>query len=324
MVDATPLLPGLSAVQGKAIVARFDGGRLSSQGGLLALREIERRLGLADRLATCLKDPRAPEKVVHRLAEIIRFRMLMIAAGYEDGNDADALRDDPMFKLALDRLPSGQELCSQSTISRLENLPDIRALLRLGRALIEQYCGSFRQVPKRIVLDIDDTFDRVHGEQQLRLFNAYHDDYGFQPIVVFDGEGRFVTALLRPGKRPGGEPHQGLEKPPRRRPNLLPRGRGQSVPPVSARRRLLAVVVDAPPDAAALRLARHAVRHLAAAPVETRRPRRRTEKAGQDPPAIERPRSSDLRHAARPPAPPDHLKTGACAPSAFPQPPTPT
>ena len=204
MVDATPRLPGLSAVQGKAIVARFDGGRLSSEGGLLALREIERRLGLADRLASCLKDPRAPERVEHRLAEIIRFRMLMIAAGYEDGNDADALRGDPMFKLALDRLPSDEELCSQSTISRLENLPDIRALLRLGRALIEQYCGSFRQVPKRIVLDIDDTFDRVHGEQQLRLFNAYHDDYGFQPIVVFDGEGRFVTALLRPGKRPGG------------------------------------------------------------------------------------------------------------------------
>ena len=204
MVDATPLLPGLSPVQGKAIVARFDGRRLSSEGGLLALREIERRLGVADRLAGCLTDPRAPERVEHRLAEIIRFRMLMIAGGYEDGNDADALRRDAMFKLALDRLPSDDELCSQSTISRLENLPDVRALLRLGRALIEQYCASFRQVPKRIILDVDDTFDRVHGAQQLRLFNAYHDDYGFQPIVVFDGEGRFVTALLRPGKRPGG------------------------------------------------------------------------------------------------------------------------
>jgi Transposase DDE domain group 1 len=204
MVDATPFLPGLSPVQGKAVVARFDGGRLSSEGGLLVLREIERRLGVADRLAACLKDPRMPEKVVHRMAEIIRFRMLMIAAGYEDGNDADTLRRDPMFKLALDRLPSGEDLCSQSTISRLENLPDRRALLRLGRALVDQYCGSFRAVPKRIVLDIDDTFDRVHGAQQLRLFNAYHDDYGFQPIVVFDGEGRFVTAVLRPGKRPSG------------------------------------------------------------------------------------------------------------------------
>jgi hypothetical protein len=210
MVDSTPLLPGLSPVHGKVIVARFDGGRLSSEGGLLALREIERRLGVADRLAGCLTDPRAPEKVVHRLAEIIRFRMLMIAAGYEDGNDADALRRDPMFKLALDRLPSDDELCSQSTISRLENLPDVRALLRLGRALIEQYCASFRQVPKRIILDVDDTFDRVHGEQQLRLFNAYHDDYGFQPIVVFDGEGRFVTALLRPGRRPGGREIRGF------------------------------------------------------------------------------------------------------------------
>jgi Transposase DDE domain group 1 len=204
MVDATPFLPGLSPVQGKAVVARFDGGRLSSEGGLLALREIECRLGIADRFAACVKDPRTPEKVVHRLAEIIRFRLLMIAAGYEDGNDADALRTDPMFKLALDRLPSGEDLCSQSTISRLENLPDTRALLRLGRALVEQYCGSFRAVPKRIVLDIDDTFDRVHGGQQLRLFNAHYGDYGFQPIVVFDGEGRFVTALLRSGKRPSG------------------------------------------------------------------------------------------------------------------------
>jgi hypothetical protein len=210
MVDVTPFLPGLSPVQGKAVVARFDGGRLSSEGGLLALREIERRLGLADRLAACLKDPRMPEKVVHRLAEIIRFRTLMIAAGYEDGNDADTLRGDPMFKLALDRLPSGEELCSQSTISRLENLPDVRALLRLGRALVEQYCSSFRAMPRRIVLDIDDTFDRVHGGQQLRLFNAYYDDYGFQPIVVFDNEGRFVTAMLRPGKRPSGPEIRGF------------------------------------------------------------------------------------------------------------------
>ena len=210
MVDSTPFLPGLSPVQGKAIIARFDGGRLSSEGGLLALREVERRLGLADRLADCLKDPRAPERVVHRLAEIIRFRMLMIAAGYEDGNDADSLRGDPMFKLALDRLPGGEELCSQPTISRLENLPDKRALLRLGRALVEQYCASFRQVPRRIVLDIDDTFDRVHGSQQLCLFNAFYDDYGFEPIVVFDGEGRFVTALLRPGKRPSGPEIRGF------------------------------------------------------------------------------------------------------------------
>ena len=131
---------------------------------------------------------------MHPVADIIRFRMLMIAAGYEDGNDATGLRTDPLFKLALERRPSDRDLCSQSTISRLENLPDVRTLLRLGRALVDVYCGSFRQVPRRIVLDIDDTFDAVHGGQQLRLFNAHYDEYGFQPIVVFDAEGRFVTA----------------------------------------------------------------------------------------------------------------------------------
>ncbi len=197
-VEPTPPLPGLSPVAGKPLIARFDGGQLSSDGGLLALREVERRLGLAERLAACLDDPRAPERVRHGVAAILRFRMLMIAAGYEDGNDADALRHDPVFKLALDQLPDGAALCSQPTISRLENLPGPRALLRMARAMVGLYCGSFRQVPGRIVLDVDDTFDAVHGGQQLRLFNAHYDEYGFQPIVAFDGEGRPVTA---PGHR---------------------------------------------------------------------------------------------------------------------------
>jgi hypothetical protein len=204
MVDPTLLLPGLSPIEGKEIVARFDGGRLSSDGGLLVLREIERRLSVADRLAACIDDPRDPTSTVHMLADIIRFRLLMIAVGYEDGNDATGLRTDPLFKLALERVPSDRDLCSQSTLSRLENLPDARTLLRLGRALVDLYCASFRQVPRRITLDIDDTFDAVHGGQQLRLFNAHYDEYGFQPIVVFDGEGRFVTAVLRPAKRPKG------------------------------------------------------------------------------------------------------------------------
>jgi Transposase DDE domain group 1 len=201
MTDPMPLLPGLSPVSGKSVGAKFDGGLLSSDGGVLVLREVEQRLGVADRLAACLVDPRAPDLITHTLADIIRFRLLMIGAGYEDGNDAGALRSDPMFKMALDLAPSDRELCSQSTISRLENLPDARALLRMGRAMIDLYCSSFKQVPKRIVLDIDDTFEAVHGGQQLRLFNAHYDEYGFQPIVVFDGEGRFV-AVLRPARRP--------------------------------------------------------------------------------------------------------------------------
>src|SRR5271167_506461 len=205
MTDSMLPLPGLSPVGGKTVVAKFDGGLLSSDAGILVLREVEQRLRVADRLAACMVDPRAPELITHPLAEIIRFRLLMISAGYEDGNDANCLRSDPMFKMALDLSPSDRELCSQSTISRLENLPNVRALLRMGRAMVDLYCESFQKVPKRITLDIDDTFDAVHGGQQLRLFNAHYDEYGFQPIVVFDGEGRFITAVLRPAKRPGGK-----------------------------------------------------------------------------------------------------------------------
>ena len=198
-------LPGLSSASGKPVVVKFDGGLLSSDGGVLALREVEQRLRVADRLAACMIDPRAADQITHSLTDVIRFRLLMISAGYEDGNDANALRRDPMFKMALDLSPIDRELCSQSTISRLENLPDVRALLRMGRAMVDLYCESFATVPKRITLDIDDTFDAVHGGQQLRLFNAHYDEYGFQPIVVFDGEGRFVTAVLLAAERPSGK-----------------------------------------------------------------------------------------------------------------------
>jgi Transposase DDE domain group 1 len=97
------------------------------------VREVEQRLRVADRLAACIDDPRSPEQITHSLADIIRFRLLMISAGYEDGNDASNLRGDTIFKMALDLSPSDRELCSQSTISRLENLPDARTLLRMGR-----------------------------------------------------------------------------------------------------------------------------------------------------------------------------------------------
>jgi hypothetical protein len=228
-------LPGLSSASGKSVVVKFDGGLLSSDGGVLALREIETRLWVADRLAVCVVDPRALEQITHNLADIIRFRLLMIGARHEDAIDANCLRSDPMFKMALDLTPSDRELCSQSTISRLENLPDVRALMRLGRAMVDLYCEPFAKVPKRITLDIDDTFDAVHGGQQLRLFNARYDEYGFQPIVVFDGEGRFVTAVLRP---PNGRAarDQALLAPARAR---HPRSLAQHRNPVARRQPLL-------------------------------------------------------------------------------------
>jgi hypothetical protein len=206
MSKDAPFLPGLSAVAGKPVHVDFDGGRLTSDGGVLLLAEIERRLGIAERLARCIEDPRAPERIRHGLAEMIRFRALLIAAGYEDANDCDALRGDPAFKMAVGRLPeTGAALSSQPTMSRLENLPTATALKRMMDAMIDLFCASFEAVPRRILLDIDDTVDRVHGGQQLALFNAHHDSRCFLPIHIYEATtGKPVAVILRPGKTPRG------------------------------------------------------------------------------------------------------------------------
>ena len=173
MDEGTGVLPGLPPVAGKPVHVAFDGGQMTSDAGILLLGAVEQRVGIADRLAACIEDPRAPERVRHTLAEMIRFRALLIAAGYPDGHDCDALRSDPAFKMAVGRLPeSGDDLCSQPTISRLENLPGATALKRMMAAMVEVFCDSFEQVPRRIVLDIDDTEDRAHGSQQLALWNG--------------------------------------------------------------------------------------------------------------------------------------------------------
>jgi hypothetical protein len=206
MAEDALVLPFLSPVRGKPVQVAFDGGRLTSAAGVLVLSEIERRLGIAARLARCLEDPRDPERLRHGLAEMIRFRALLIAAGYADANDCDALRADPAFKIAVGRLPeSGEDLCSQPTMCRLENLPGPTALKRMMAAMIELFCDSFAEVPRRIVLDIDGTEDRVHGRQQLSLFHAHYDGRRFLPIHIYEATtGKPVAVILRPGKTPDG------------------------------------------------------------------------------------------------------------------------
>jgi len=206
-MHAMPYLPGLSPVEAKSLTATFDAGRLSSDGGLIVLREIERRLSLADTITGPLRDLRDPTRIRHSYAEMARARMLMIAAGYEDCDDVDTLRSDPALKIAVGRCPeTGTDLMSQPTLSRLENLADWRALARIGLGQIDLYCRSFARPPTRIVLDIDDTDDPVHGQQELSLFNAHYDCTCFQPIHIFDGlSGKPILSLLRPGKRPFGE-----------------------------------------------------------------------------------------------------------------------
>ena len=147
MTEDAPFLPGLSPVAGKPVHVAFDGGRLTSDAGVLVLAEIERRLGIAERLAGCITDPRAPGRVRHGLAEMIRYRALLIAAGYPDANDCDALRDDPAFKMAVGHLPeTGPELCSQPTMCRLENLPTTTTLIRMMARLAGLLAGSASRI----------------------------------------------------------------------------------------------------------------------------------------------------------------------------------
>ncbi|WP_429007829.1 transposase [Roseixanthobacter psychrophilus] len=133
MTDDTLLPFCFPAVGRKKVTAGFDGGRITSDGGVMLLAAAERRLQLADRLAAAIHDPRDARRVRHAMADILRARIFAIACGYEDANDLDRLRSDPAFKLACGRLPdSGVDLCSQPTCSRLENLPDLRTVIRLG------------------------------------------------------------------------------------------------------------------------------------------------------------------------------------------------
>ncbi len=211
MTDNSLLPFSLPSVGRKKITAAFDGGRISSDGGVMLLALADRRIGIADRLAAEITDRRDPTRVVHALSDILRARILAIACGSEDAEDLDRLRSDPALKLACGHLPdSGRDLCSQPTVSRWENAPSLREVIRLMRAMVAVYCGSYDKPPASVTLDIDDTLDVVHGQQQLSMFNAHYDERCFLPIHVYDtATSRPVAVLLRPVKTPSGQEIRG-------------------------------------------------------------------------------------------------------------------
>src|SRR5881275_2381764 len=153
-----------------------------------------------------LAERRHPSHIRHTVTDVLRARMLAIGCGYPDGNDFDWLRSDPAFKLACGRLPdTGRDLCSQPTLSRLENAPRLRDVIRLTYTLVDAWMDSYPREPASVTLDIDDTCDVVHGHQQLSLFNAHYDERCFLPIHIYDtATSRPVAVLLRPGKTPSG------------------------------------------------------------------------------------------------------------------------
>jgi len=195
-----------ASILGKSVEATFDGGTLTSDSGALLLRAVEPHVGVVAELVKALTDRRHPSYVNHSLEDLVKQRVFQIACGYEDANDCNDLRRDPGFKAACDRLPiSGEDLASQPTMSRLENGVRRSELYRMAQALADVFIASYERPPEFVVLDIDDTEDEVHGDQQLALFNTYYDARCFLPLHIYEGQtGKLITALLRPGARPTG------------------------------------------------------------------------------------------------------------------------
>jgi hypothetical protein len=157
---------------------------LTSDAGLLPIRQFDEQLGLTGQFAAALRDSRHTPFVNHTFAEMTRSRIYGILAGYADQNDHDQLRFDPAFKLLAGRPPSADALASQPTLSRFENAIDIPSLWRLRDVLMDQFLASFRRPPRRLTFDIDTFDDATHGQQQLTFFHGYYEQYQYQPRLI--------------------------------------------------------------------------------------------------------------------------------------------
>src|SRR2546423_11890650 len=189
----------LAPVEAKAVDLDFDGGRLSSDPGLVLLKDPDEHLGLTHNLAAVLSDARDARRIHFTSEDLLKQRIFHIAAGYEDANDANTLRHDPIFKLLLDRLPeTGAPLASQPTISRFENSVSRTEMYRMALVLMEQFIASYNSPPEAIVLDVDDTEDRAHGAQEQIRYDGYYGGYCFLPFHLYEGlSGRLITTILK-------------------------------------------------------------------------------------------------------------------------------
>jgi hypothetical protein len=182
------------------IVVEPSAARLTSDAGLLPLRQFDEHLGLTRQFAQALDDPRDPERCDHTFLEMVRARIYGIVAAYEDQNDHDALRHDPVFKLLAGRAPDAAPLASQPTLSRFENAISIGALKRLRDVFIDQFIASFATPPRHLTFDLDAVDDPAHGEQQLVLFHGYFDQYQYFPAFITSADNdQTVVLSLRPG-----------------------------------------------------------------------------------------------------------------------------
>ena len=199
MTDCTSLRFKFPACRKRRVTADFSGGEITSNGGVLLLRQADRLVGLTASVARRLVDGRQRGKVEHGFAALLRQRVFALALGYEDVNDHATLRHDLALQTAAGR---DRALASPSTLSRFENAADRAWAWRIHEVLIEGFIASHPEPPEELILDFDATDDAVHGRQEGRFFHGYYDHYCFLPLYVFCGE-RLLVSYLRPSKIDG-------------------------------------------------------------------------------------------------------------------------
>ncbi len=207
-MNSTPEQLRFPSIPAHSVRADFAGGGLSSDLGPILLRGVDLQIGLTKRLAAALPDRRHPSYISHSYHDLLTQRIYQIGCGYEDGNDSNSLRHDPMFKLGAARLPfdDAAALASAATISRFEHAASRQDIYRVSQALVEQFIAGFATPPKSLIIDLDHSEDACYGQQPLAFYNHHYGSTCYLPLMIFDGvSGALIAAVLRPGKRPFGE-----------------------------------------------------------------------------------------------------------------------
>ena len=199
MPDCTQAQIEFPGLKRRKVVADFSGGAITSDGGVLLLRQMDQHLGLLSSVVSVMEDNRRRKSCQHDLQSLVRQRVYGLALGYEDLNDHQQLREDLALQTAVNR---SEALASSSTLCRLENRANREAAVEIHRVMVDQFIASFKRTPKRLVLDFDATDDRVHGNQEGRFFHGYYDHYCFLPLYVFCRD-QLLVSYLRPSKIDG-------------------------------------------------------------------------------------------------------------------------
>lgn len=197
--SSEPILFNLSDIDKKKVEVKFTLEDTSNDGGLLLLREVENQIGLIKDLANCIKDERHQSYIDHSINSMLSQRVMQIAAGYEDANDCNELKDDEILKLCANQ---SKALATQPTISRFENKVNNKELYKMAKVFVDQFIASYKGEPGIIILDPDDTNSFTYGQQELTLFNSYYAGYCYMPLHIYEGfSGKLITTILKPGRR---------------------------------------------------------------------------------------------------------------------------